>query len=1435
MLFLNFILFHYLNGRFLNQVKTQSFTIQLLVLYFLASFYCLSAQECIDYGEFEGASCVSCAPQGWDIEDNSPQIFNPVGICQGSGPSPTGGNAVLLLTNNTGYSEAISTTVTGLTPGDSYYLAFWYVSEDCGGGIICCAELEVELDDETYTFPPETDWTLIEFCIIPESSSLDIVLRGLNGGASSGTIFLDDAACEDDACCVPEEPTFGFERIFCQTDDEFTFPTVSNEGIVGEWDLPSFLPGDYSGQTLSNTFTPDNDPGCDPPIELDVSVTPYLIPSFDFPLEYCRANFDDFFLPRVSLEGVEGYWNLPEIIAEEWPDGDVELVFTPFDLSCSEPIELNVTLDCGENLEFNLPLFYCTGEEIQLPDESEESIFGEWSVFFGNDLSPGFYTSIFNPQSTDCFKAYEYSFQVIQADDFTFDMIEPLCQNAPAFILDTLTLEGYNGEWSIPAFDPDTLSIGIHSSIWSPISNQGVCLKDTQIFFEIIEGPIPNFNLPTSLCALDDEIILPQISNTEMITGTWSIPTIEPSLYSGTNFTSVFTPDANFCAQAYTLTVQIIPIISPVFNIDTILCENELAFNLPVTSLNNLSGFWSNPIIDPQGRGGEIINAVFTPDDVNLCGGTLELNFYIEEVRTAEFSLPNYLCWDEADLILPEFSDNNIQGRWTNGEIIIEDNLGQLFQSEFEATGNSCFNNFIYNVQVVEDFDFSIEATNPDDCDEENGQLILTPNATETEWSINNGLDWQMDNIFSNLSPGTYTVWSRNSNYPDCISSMLASLSVPNAPVISDVDITHLTSCLSDNGSLTVNAQGLNLEYAILGGNGWQTSNVFSDLPAGNYLILVRNQNALDCLSDISAIIEPFPETMILDAAVTQPSDCLSSDGVINIIAEGQASEYSINNGQDWTVNNVFENLAAGVYDIIIRSSDAWDCMDERSVELRVPDAPEIISLEIDDPTFCMPELGLIEVFSDFGNVEFSLDGISWQTNNIFPNLEQGDYTVYLRDILNINCTDQEQVSLVEQSDNLALPFIEIFPMSMCDANDAIIEVSITANNPEFSLDGNSWQTSNVFVNLISGNYNLQVREMGNPDCSVEIDFEIENPDCPCEDIQVSFESNPSYCADENSGSIIITQIEGGINEDYIVSWDNGSFDFEIENLAEGWYAYTIIYDQNCIWNDSIYVEVIDPIILDAEIELPDCAGASNAVLKILATGGNGDYQFALNGQDYQMSNVFMNLTTGSYVVSVLDAQNCIQTIDIQIQDGPANEIILPEVININQGETVILNPQISASDISNFNWTPDTNVLNPGELVLEVMPTMTTEYTLIINWGSCEEVKTVIVNVQESPTDSPKEIYIANTFKPNSNSDNDRFFVQGPSDLDINLKSFFVYDRWGNLMFEVLDFQLNDPSSGWDGNYNNTPVEIGVYIYALQYELNGESQIVAGDITILR
>ena len=92
-------------------------------------------------------------------------------------------------------------------------------------------------------------------------------------------------------------------------------------------------------------------------------------------------------------------------------------------------------------------------------------------------------------------------------------------------------------------------------------------------------------------------------------------------------------------------------------------------------------------------------------------------------------------------------------------------------------------------------------------------------------------------------------------------------------------------------------------------------------------------------------------------------------------------------------------------------------------------------------------------------------------------------------------------------------------------------------------------------------------------------------------------------------------------------------------------------------------------------------------------------------------------------------------------------------------------------------------------------------------------------------------EIYIPNALNPRAEDIANRYFTVYGDDIGHQVNSLGVYDRWGNLIYESNTMIINDTESGWDGSGFST----GTYAYLLSVtNPEGEEETINGSITIV-
>jgi gliding motility-associated-like protein len=167
---------------------------------------------------------------------------------------------------------------------------------------------------------------------------------------------------------------------------------------------------------------------------------------------------------------------------------------------------------------------------------------------------------------------------------------------------------------------------------------------------------------------------------------------------------------------------------------------------------------------------------------------------------------------------------------------------------------------------------------------------------------------------------------------------------------------------------------------------------------------------------------------------------------------------------------------------------------------------------------------------------------------------------------------------------------------------------------------------------------------------------------------------------------------------------------------------------------------------------------------------------------------------------------------------------------SINVGETVDLKPTISA-DVNSVLWTPTGSIVRSNYPGVTVKPKETTEYTVVVkNAGGCKTTDKVTVFV----ICNGANVFIPNTFSPNGDGVNDVFYPRGSGLFSI--RSFRIFNRWGEVMYEKNGFMPNDASAGWDGRHNGQALNTDVFVYTIEIICDNSSILTfKGNIALIR
>lgn len=176
----------------------------------------------------------------------------------------------------------------------------------------------------------------------------------------------------------------------------------------------------------------------------------------------------------------------------------------------------------------------------------------------------------------------------------------------------------------------------------------------------------------------------------------------------------------------------------------------------------------------------------------------------------------------------------------------------------------------------------------------------------------------------------------------------------------------------------------------------------------------------------------------------------------------------------------------------------------------------------------------------------------------------------------------------------------------------------------------------------------------------------------------------------------------------------------------------------------------------------------------------------------------------------------------------------LPEV-NAGADQKVLAGTEVqlngTGKSVKDYLWTPATSLSCTDCPNPVAKPLVTTTFTLRGNteYGCTDsDDVTIVVFCDQS------QLFIPNTFTPNGDGQNDYFYPQGKGVGKI--KSFIVYNRWGQKVFTRTNMDANIREQGWDGSFNGDMLSPDTFVYTIEATCdNGETVFWKGDVTLIK
>lgn len=705
---------------------------------------------------------------------------------------------------------------------------------------------------------------------------------------------------------------------------------------------------------------------------------------------------------------------------------------------------------------------------------------------------------------------------------------------------------------------------------------------------------------------------------------------------------------------------------------------------------------------------------------------------------------------------------------WSNGSA--QEDLSNLSAGNYTLTitdGNGCSTIGSYTItQPTFALTLTQTQTNVSCFSGTNGSINVTTAGGTAPYTYawSNGSNSE---DLSNISAGTYSLTITDAQ--GCLATGTFVITQPAQPISATSTVNNVLCFGGNSGSVDISVQGGTAGYSYSWSNGASTEDI-TGLTAGAYSVVITDANG--CTLNQSYTVTQPAQALTTSGTVTAVLCNGGNDGAISIITQGGTAPYSYNWSTGETSASLV-NLSAGNYSLLV--TDANGCQTNASFQVTQPLQPITLSETHIDVACNGGNNGSINLSVSGGTTPYSFAWSNGTSNEDVIGLLAGSYAVNVTDangctenisiiisqpnplsysavVTNVLCFSGATGSIDGTTTGGTLPYnyswsngvtIEDinnltagnYSLTTTDANgcstsnnftitEPVLPLQINANQVNvFCSGGNNasidltvsngtapytyiWSnsaTTEDITNLTSGTYAIDVNDANG--CSAQLSIIITEPSNP---ISLSATQLNVPCFGQSTGSIDLNVIGG--TAPFTYAWSNGQTTQDIVGLAAGSYSVSVTDTNGCLALASFTIsQPNSPLTLTETHQDALCLSTQTGSIDLSVSGGTPGFIYLWNNG--ATTEDLTGLNSGSYSVTVTDANACTQSLTILIAD-PANTLTLTEThqdISCFGGLTgsidlTISNPNpITSIAWSNGSGTEDISGLAAGNYFVTV------------------------------------------------------------------------------------------------------------------------------------
>ncbi|GIV33136.1 MAG: hypothetical protein KatS3mg031_0671 [Chitinophagales bacterium] len=507
--------------------------------------------------------------------------------------------------------------------------------------------------------------------------------------------------------------------------------------------------------------------------------------------------------------------------------------------------------------------------------------------------------------------------------------------------------------------------------------------------------------------------------------------------------------------------------------------------------------------------------------------------------------------------------------------------------------------------------------------------LTVSGGTTPYAYSWSNGATTE---DLSGLSAGNYTVTVNDAN--GCTFTTGTTITEPTTLTASTSQVN--VSCHGgSNGSIDLTVSGGTTPYAYSWSNGATTEDL-SGLSAGNYTVTVNDANG--CTFTTGTTITE-PTTLTASTSQVNVSCHGGSNGSIDLTVSGGTTPYVFSWSNGATTEDL-SGLSAGSYTVTV--SDANGCTFTTGATLTQPSALSASTTKINVSCYGGSN-GSIDLTVSGGTLPYAYSWSNGATTEDLIGVSAGVYTVTILD--GLSCSITSSIPITEP-DVLTATTTQSH-VSCYGGMDGSMDLTVTGGTPPYIYSWSTGASTEDITALAVGTYSVTVSD--NNGCTVSTAASITQPTA----LESSFAQVNVSCNGGNNGSIDLT-ITGG-SPPYVFIWNTGATEEDISSLPAGTYTVTVTDAQSCMLTET--VTIIEPalLVLSTAQTNVSCFSGSDGAIDLSVAGGSPPYTYLWSTGS--TSQDVGGLSSGTYTVTVTDAQLCNATAAVTITQPPVLQV----------------------------------------------------------------------------------------------------------------------------------------------------------------------------------